>query len=482
MHFSNLSSEERFGSMDPPFTNLSISLVRGLNGLTGPNGGGKSTLLAILKARLDEAFYMPQFPASQSSVSQGQWQQGQWKRLMDAATPELLLLDEPLRHLDEEWRLKCLEFLQGYRGTTLCVCHDAELLGMARQIAHLQDGKLTLYGGDYDLYIENRRNEENARQAQVQNERVRLKTRASAAKRTLQRQRKRTDNAKRRSSTQNIPKALLHRQIHRSELTEARLKKNHDARIRKTDESLEYSKQKLQEMERGYFPVPNIESGKAEAKRIQFSSFNVARSSIGDRMPLILTGDSIKDDQGLWTNDVAINMQWGETIWIRGSNGVGKSTLLQSLLNPALQSRGLNARFYLTSLESMEVDEPLLDWLLHYEGARWSGTESDYAAKLRTLLGACGIRGESVHRSCSSFSGGERLRALLCLAAVVKPQLLLLDEPEQNLDIPARELLIECIQRYEGAVILASHDQEFVGQLMPDQIWRLDESGLRGDG
>ena len=162
MQFHSLDSEEVFPG-DSLFSSLKIHLNHGqLMVLTGPNGSGKSTLLRLLARRagieagtagkdlcrsnpwpesvhgdVSVGFYLPQIIAPEER-SGGQRQRSRWEVLMEArpGMDSLLLLDEPFRHLDQEFRLRALTFLEGLRCHMLIVSHDLDLLERADSILH----------------------------------------------------------------------------------------------------------------------------------------------------------------------------------------------------------------------------------------------------------------------------------------------------------------------------------------------------------
>lgn len=159
---------------------------------------------------------------------------------------------------------------------------------------------------------------------------------------------------------------------------------------------------------------------------------------------------------------IDLAVQAAEKIHITGQNGIGKSTLLKAIQaqnkQPFDSIHLFVECFYLDQNFSFLCDEMTVIENLTHMNSELSELE------WRNLLGQLRIRGDKGTQLLSQLSGGERLKvALLALSQIhPTPELLLLDEPENHLDIESRELLATAIQSYEGAVLLISHDQTFV--------------------
>ncbi|MCB1138236.1 MAG: ABC-F family ATP-binding cassette domain-containing protein, partial [Leptospiraceae bacterium] len=412
-------------------------------------------------------FYLPQIIAPEER-SGGQRQRSRWEVLMEArpGMDSLLLLDEPFRHLDQEFRLRALTFLEGLRCHMLIVSHDLDLLERADSILHLQAGEVQIYGGGYDTYRRIREAEGRARGAEAHRLQKEVGRLRSEERRIASRQIHRTRKAERDNLTQNIPKSLIHRQKGRAEKTAARLSNLQKRKQTENDQRLKDSKEQLSLYARdsGVVEIP------ASRERSPVLHWFHRKVMAGNRT--------------IWKPEDLLSMDVGERVWLQGPNGSGKTTLLKCIVDTCEENRPCGHEdpirgtyFYLDQdLLSLENQEPLIAHLLEKAQplAQPRGRSlPEMETRLRTLLGYSGISGDQALRPCYSFSGGEKIRALLCLAAALEPSLLILDEPEQNLDILAREELVQSLAQFEGSILFSTHDAGFARELKPGRILKL---------
>ena len=326
------------------------------------------------------------------------------------AAPDLLLLDEPTNYLDLEGALWLEDYLKRYRGTVVLVSHDRDLLNRAvDSILHLEHGKLTLYSGGYDTFVETRdmkRALDAAQRSQQDAQRKRIQA-------FVDRFRYKASKARQAQSRMKMLEKMKPIQLTTAErLAEIRLPQ---------PEAVAPPLITLENVSVGYTP------GKPVLSRLY------ARIDSDDRIALL------------------------------GQNGNGKSTLAK-LLAGRLQREGgemVRARKLVTGYFAQhQLDE--LD-------AKMTPVETMARARplfdettLRTRLGGFGFSGDKADTPVASLSGGEKARLMLAMATLDKPNLLILDEPTNHLDIDAREELLSALNEYEGAVVLISHDRRLI--------------------
>jgi ATP-binding cassette subfamily F protein 3 len=152
---------------------------------------------------------------------------------------------------------------------------------------------------------------------------------------------------------------------------------------------------------------------------------------------------------------------------ILGPNGAGKSTLLHLLMGMEQPDDGtirfgehnvIPGYFEQNQAEALDLDKTVMG-TIHDEVPDWTNTE------VRSLLGQFLFRGETVHKPVVALSGGEKARLALAKMLLRPVNLLMLDEPTNHLDIPAKEMLEEALQHYEGTVVIVSHDRYFIAQV-----------------
>lgn len=386
----------------------------------------------------------PQAPAD--GLSGGQLTRAALAGLM-AQAPDLLLLDEPTNNLDAEARALLVAALAGWRGGAIVVSHDRALLrGMDRTV-ELSGLGARVYGGGYQLYAE-RKAEETA--AAVR----RLETAEQSArqvKREVQtaRQRKaRRDSAGRRARLKgDAPKMLLDAQAERAEVSGGRAHRLAERQRLAAAEALEEAQARVERLERLTVRLPP--SG-LPAGRTVLALEDVAFA--WPKGPEVLSG-------------LDLRVTGPERLTVSGPNGSGKTTLIRLItgeLKPTLgrvfragRAVALDQRTALLRdgeglLENFRRLNPKAnDNLAHFALARFL------------------FRAEAALRTAGSLSGGERLRAALAcvLAGDEPPQLLILDEPTNHLDLDSIAAIEEALAGYDGALIVVSHDEDFLAAI-----------------
>ena len=336
--------------------------------------------------------------------------------------PDLLLLDEPSNHLDLESVLWLEGFLRSYPHTLLIVSHDRNLLNNVSQNTLLvEDGKLTMYSGDYDAFLKTR-----SAQAAL----------AQAAHTKQENQRKRIT-------------AFVQR--FKAKASKAKQAQSRIKMLERLD------------------PIQTITTG----NRVLFSFPEpVAKPS-----PLIkLDGVQVGyDPERPVLNDLHLSIFNDDRIALLGANGNGKTTLARLLAGelspffgeivaPSKLSVGYFAQDH---LERLNVNVSALEQM--------RGAMPDEALeKVRSRLGRFGFAQSRAEVLVGSLSGGEKTRLALALLACRRPNLLILDEPANHLDVEAREALIHGLNDYDGAIIMISHDRYLI-EATVDQLWLVGE-------
>ena len=172
-------------------------------------------------------------------------------------------------------------------------------------------------------------------------------------------------------------------------------------------------------------------------------------------------------------NDVAFDLGRGERLLVLGLNGAGKTSLLRILAGETDADRGsfefghqVVAGYYAQEHDNLRPTETLLTNLRDEVPAGITLTETE----LRGLLGMFGLSGDKVFQDAGTLSGGEKTKLALAMLMVGRNNLLLLDEPTNNLDPSSRESVATALADWPGAIILVSHDTEFVERLAPTKV------------
>ena len=318
--------------------------------------------------------------------------------------PMILILDEPTNFLDEEQVNWLKNYLQYYENAFLLVSHDISFLNdVVNVIYHMEDGNLTRYTGNYDKYMEmyeiERRNQNIAYEKQ--------------------------------------PKEI-------KDLQEF-INKN-KARVATTD--LAKSRQRrLDKME-------IIDKAKEQIK----PTFKFKECGASGRFVFTCENLVIGYNEPL-SKPITLNIERGEKVLFKGANGIGKSTLLKTLLNQIKPISGeckmdYNIHFGYFAQEEEYSRNTALDEI-------WNMYPAMTNAEVRGALASCGLTKEKIESLMCVLSGGEAAKVRLCKIMLTECNTLILDEPTNHLDVLAKESLKEAILNFKGTVILVCHENDF---------------------
>lgn len=368
------------------------------------------------------------------------------------ARPDTVLLDEPTNNLDERARSLLFAALRDFRGTILLASHDTELLRMADDIAELHDGSLRWFGG-LDVYEEAIAAEQDAAERAVRD-----------AKADVHRQRReRADNqeklahraavGKKAYREKRVPRVVMRQRRSSAQVSSAKLRATHDHRLAEASSELSAAEDRLRDEPSVRIDLPLT---RVPAKRGVVSTEDLVLAHVHAEVSLDVTGP--------------------ERIVVTGANGSGKSTLLRTIAgleDPAAGSAKTHvpARFL---PQHHDLLDPGLDIV---DNVRTHAPQAT-PQHIRGRLARFGFPGDRALLTASALSGGERLRATLACLLLTEPapQLLILDEPTNNLDRRAVDALLAALRGYQGALIVASHDPQFRGRLSPTRELHLGET------
>lgn len=340
--------------------------------------------------------------------------------------PDLLLLDEPTNHLDIEAITWLEEFLVRLRSTLLFVTHDRSLVRkLATRIIELDRGQLTSWDCDYDTYLERKELALNAEQQQwnvfdkkLAQEEVWLRRGVKA----------------RRTRDEGRVAALLRMREQRR----ARLELMGDVKMSSQDAGL---------------------SGKLV---IEADSISFSYPAVGDQPEKIVI------------KDLTTMVMRGDRVGIIGPNGCGKSTLIRLLLGELEQQKGaINMGTHLKIAYFDQLRNQLDEEKSVQENVANGRDRFDVDGKTRHVIGYLGdflFTPERARLAVKVLSGGERNRLLLAKLFAMPSNLLVMDEPTNDLDMDTLELLEELLVNYKGTVLLVSHDRTFLNNVVTSTL------------
>ncbi len=340
--------------------------------------------------------------------------------------PTVLLLDEPTNHLDFESLIWFERYLINYKGAIVVVSHDKEFLNnISGKTIEIHNGDMNTYSGNYNFYVAEKAKRKELLENQFKNQ-----------QKYLQEQEKFIERFRYKAS--------------KARAVQSRIKM-----IDKIDKvELEDEAQKI----KFKFP-PAVHSGR-----------------------LLIEIDGLTKTYDYEKNvleNVSLTIERGEKIAIIGKNGAGKSTLTRIIAgtekyNSGVVKYGYNAipkYFAQNQADEMNPDKNALEIM---EEANTTETQ----AAIRNILGGFLFHGDDVFKKVGVLSGGEKSRLALAKMLIEPSNLLILDEPTNHLDIRSKEVLQASLAKYEGTVIIVSHDREFIDGII-EKIIEVKNKGIK---
>ena len=325
---------------------------------------------------------------------------------------DLLILDEPTTHLDIDTLAWLENYLIGYRGTLLVVSHDRYFLDkIATNVYEISRNKIHHYKGNYSWFLQEKaaRLEQEMKQYEKQQEEI-AKLEDYVAR--------------------NIVRAS-------------------------TTKMAQSRRKRLEKMDRMDKPM-------GDERSVRFA-FDIKRES--GNVVMGVENAAVGYNGEVLAKPINLDLRKQQAIGIVGPNGIGKSTLLKSIIDqiPFIEGgvkfgTNVDLGYYDQELSKLSKNKTVLAeiWDLHP-----TMNEKD----VRSILGSFLFTGNDVEKTISSLSGGEKARLALCKLALERNNLLMLDEPTNHLDIDSKEVLENALIDYDGTLVFVSHDRYFINRI-----------------
>lgn len=363
--------------------------------------------------------------------------------------PGLVLLDEPTNHLDLPGREALYNFIETTTNALVVVSHDKVLLDLLCPVYELDKKGITTYGGNYSFYREQREIADRAIYQEINEQEKELRKAKKAERETIERKQRQDVRGKGKHVKEGVARIFMKTLKNSAEASSARLKEVHTGKIESITQELKQAQQKLQ-----------------DTKKMQM---NFEKSSMHTGKTLINTKDlnfSYKNKM-LWEQPLNIHISSGERICFEGKNGSGKTTLIKIILG---EIQPVSGTIFRSSFNSIYIDQDyslILDGLTVYEQAEQYNKDRLPEHEVKIRLNRFLFHKDSWDKNCNTLSGGEKMRLMLCCLMISNhtPDLFVLDEPTNNLDIRSTEILTAAVKEYNGTLLVISHDSVFLEEI-----------------
>lgn len=374
--------------------------------------------------------------------------------------PSLILMDEPTNHLDLSGRQRLYSWVEKCRSTLLVVSHDRTLLNLLPEICELEKHQITYYGGNYEFYKKQKMIMQQALQQRIEEKDKALKLAQKISRETAERRDKQNVRGEKANIKKGVPRIMLNALKSKSEQSTSKLSNIHQEKTEKIANERNQLQNSLSPVTtlKTDFSSSSLHTGKilVTAKEINFSYQNA------DNYP-----ESNQTKNFLWHSPISFQIRSGDRITIEGNNGSGKTTLLKLITKQLQPLTGslIKAEFtyiYLNQEYSIIDDRKSI-----LEQAYTFNTRNLPEHELKTILNRYLFPATVWEKPCKKLSGGEKMRLAFCSLMINNhtPDMFILDEPTNNLDIQSIDIITSTIKNYAGTIIAISHDSYFIKEI-----------------
>ncbi|MCD8167503.1 MAG: ATP-binding cassette domain-containing protein [Tannerellaceae bacterium] len=371
--------------------------------------------------------------------------------------PAIVLLDEPTNHLDFDSRELLYRFLRQTHKTCLVVSHDRTLLEQLDFLYELSASGIKAYGGNYSFYREQKKIEAEALEEQVLEKEKAIRAARKIARETAERKQKKDARSEKYSSKMGISRMAVNTRRDKAEKSSTRLVNVHTEKLDTLGESLKKLKNEVQtEM--------NLVAG-LHASALHKGKILLTACEVNFRYA---TG-------WLWQEDLSFRISSGERWLVKGTNGSGKTTLLKLLMGNLSPLKGRIERSGFSSLY-LDQDYALLDGQLTVsEQAAAFNNRGLYDHEVKKQLTRFLFLPADWNKKCAGLSGGEKMRLVFCCLLLSNniPDMLILDEPTNNLDVKSLDTITSVVKDFAGTLVIVSHDTWFTTTIGIDNVLEL---------
>ncbi len=365
--------------------------------------------------------------------------------------PEIILLDEPTNHLDEDARTKLYGFMETVPATVLAVSHDRIFLNRFSEFYELSDKGLRLYHGSFEEYLAAVENENLALVRHADCLRKELRKEKMIAREVAERQQRHNSRGQRHSEKKCVARIAMGNLKNKAENSTARLAGSHQVKIERLSDSVSEAYSAIRDIKK---MVVDFSSSDLHAGKVLLEAHGV--------------NHGFGNGKFLWYEPLDFTIRSGDRIRVTGSNGSGKSTLMKIITGDLIPVCGSVVKSGNLRHAYLDQDYSLIDDSLSVSGQILRYNHSSLPEhELNTRLNRFLFPKSAWDKPCAALSGGEKMRLSLCCLMVADnaPDIIIADEPTNNLDLYNTEVLVDTLNSYSGTLIVISHDTSFINRL-----------------
>jgi len=364
-------------------------------------------------------------------------------------SPSIIFFDEPSNHLDIESRKQLHHLIQNSKATIIVVSHDRTLLNLLDITFELNQNGMEVYGGNYEFFKMQKMERLTALAAQADHKEKALRQAKQIAKEATERKQKENSRGSQKQIKKGVPRIFMNTIKNRSEQSTSKLQEVHSGKVDGILQNLKQLKQQIPEVKelKMTFENSNLHTGK-----------------------ILITAQDVNfgyNSKYLWVNPLSFKIRSGDRIAISGRNGSGKTSLLKLIMGRIRPSEGL---LTIANFKHLYIDQEysLLDnKLTVFEQVQCFNSQHLPEHRLKTLLHQFLFKIDMWDKMCGQLSGGEKIKLIFCCLIVSNnsPELIILDEPTNNLDVQSLEVMTSAIKDYKGTLLVISHDEYFINEI-----------------
>lgn len=363
--------------------------------------------------------------------------------------PGIILLDEPSNHLDLASRTILYDYIRSTSDTLVVVSHDRIILNSIDTVCELSKQGLTIYGGNFDFYQARKLIQSEAFIQELKSKEKALRKARETERASLERKQKLDARGKRKQEKAGVPTITMNSLRNNAEKSTSKIKAAHTEKI-------------------------DIIAGELNVLRKELPGIDTMKLDLANPLihqgKILITAEQVNfkyNDRLLWEHPLSFQIRSGDRIAIKGANGTGKTTILKLITGELSPEQGTLVSADFSSLY-IDQDYSIIDNSISvYDQVQLYNDGQLQEHEIKSRLNRFLFSREFWHKPCGSLSGGEKMRLILCCITTREnaPDVILLDEPTNNLDIRNVEILTDVMSEYKGSLIVVSHDEFFLQEL-----------------